>query len=679
MPAPDQQPTNMYPHLGGAPLPTPPQPGMPPQPVPANYPYPQAGAAPNGYPPQPYPAQNYPQPPGYPQQGYPQPNYPQPGYPQQPIPQSGYPTPGYPQQLQYPQGGQPMPLPVPQPNIPQPNMPQPVLPQSAAPRPVPLPRRDPNAPGQPTTGSTPSKPVRPGSRPVPINSARPIPLQKKEGEIRVSEHADDLEDDDVKQLVTKNMPPVLISTVVHIIIVLALALLVHSVVLKKDDVITISIEEPDEIFAEKLGEQLHQDSNMVNIATPDATKIEIAEVNLPPVADPFAAPSPAELMPDGVTAAAFTDAPINGIADGRSVGSKKGLLGRFGGNATTEEAVRRALFWLKKQQAPTGAWSLLGPYKDGGAYENPVAATAMALLAFQGYGTTDRTGEFKDVVNKGWGAMLKMQDQDGLFTSPGMGNHNHAFYSHGQALIAVCEMYAMSQSADYPDAKQREIYKDAAQRAINYAVKTQDPQKGGWRYLPGNDADTSVTGWILMGLMSGKMAGLDVPESTLQKITAFLDAAQQEGGATYAYRPGYGGVTAAVSAEGLLMRMYLGWDKNDERLVNGVRKILGYPMDKNDWKVYYWYYATQVCHHMEGDAWKQWNSIMRQMLPENQIRKGPEEGSWEPGLDEWGPQGGRLYMTCFCCYMLEVYYRHMPLYDKLYEQKAKNAAANAGR
>jgi hypothetical protein len=676
MPVPEQQPTNLCPQLGGQPYPVP---GTPVQPDPTAYPgYPQP-TVPQGYP-QNFVPQQFPQQAGYPQPGFQQPGYSQP----QPVP-AGYVAPGYPQpqntipQQAYPNVGvqpRPVPLPVPLPAS-TPGINQSVVNQTAAPRPVPIPRRDQATPDGSKTVTQPN-PVRPGSRPVPVSS-RPIPLQKKEGDIRVSEHVDDEDVEDVKEVVVKNMPPVLISTVVHIIIVLALALMIHTVAGKKTEVITVSIEEP-EIFAEKLGEQLFQDSNMVNIATPDTTKIELADVNLPPVPDPFAAPSPAELVPDGVTAASFTDAPINGIADGRSIGSKKGLLGRFGGNATTEQAVRRALEWLKRNQnKQTGAWSLVGPYKDGGAYENPVAATAMALLAFQGYGTTDKTGDFKEQVALGWKALLKMQDPDGLFTSPGMGNHNHLFYSHGQAMIAVCEMYAMSLAKDYPDPKQREIYKDAAQRAINYAVKTQDPQKGGWRYLPGNDADTSVTGWLLMGLMSGKMAGLDVPESTLQKITAYLDAAQQDGGATYSYRPGYGAVTAAVSAEGLLMRQYLGWDRNDERLVNGVRKILGYPMDPNDWKVYYWYYATQVCHHMEGPVWDEWNKVMRQMLPENQIRKGPEEGSWEPSLDEWGPQGGRLYMTCFCCYMLEVYYRHMPLYDKIYEQKAKAATANAGR
>ena len=31
-------------------------------------------------------------------------------------------------------------------------------------------------------------------------------------------------------------------------------------------------------------------------------------------------------------------------------------------------------------------------------------------------------------------------------------------------------------------------------------------------------------------------------------------------------------------------------------------------------------------------------------------------------LDKWGHVGGRLFTTSFCALMLEVYYRHAPLY-----------------
>ena len=51
------------------------------------------------------------------------------------------------------------------------------------------------------------------------------------------------------------------------------------------------------------------------------------------------------------------------------------------------------------------------------------------------------------------------------------------------------------------------------------------------------------------------------------------------------------------------------------------------------------------------------------IIPSKQVKSGSEAGSWSPSHDEWGQgRGGRLFMTCFCTFMLEVYYRHMPLY-----------------
>jgi hypothetical protein len=126
-------------------------------------------------------------------------------------------------------------------------------------------------------------------------------------------------------------------------------------------------------------------------------------------------------------------------------------------------------------------------------------------------------------------------------------------------------------------------------------------------------------------------------------------------------------VTAAVTAEGLLCRQYLGWPRRDPRLVEGVELLLAEsPLDfQNEKDVYAWYYITQVAHHLEGDAWRRWNDQLREVLPREQSLKGRERGSWDPSLDKWGHVGGRLFVTCFCTYMLEVYYRHLPLYSGL--------------
>ncbi len=48
-------------------------------------------------------------------------------------------------------------------------------------------------------------------------------------------------------------------------------------------------------------------------------------------------------------------------------------------------------------------------------------------------------------------------------------------------------------------------------------------RRGGWRYRPKMHGDTSVLGWQLMALQSAKMAGIDVPNETLNRASRFLE------------------------------------------------------------------------------------------------------------------------------------------------------------
>jgi hypothetical protein len=175
-----------------------------------------------------------------------------------------------------------------------------------------------------------------------------------------------------------------------------------------------------------------------------------------------------------------------------------------------------------------------------------------------------------------------------------------------------------------------------------------------------------VTGWFVIALQSARMAGLQVPQRTLDRIGSFLDTAARNGGARYAYvSDRTRGATPAMSAEGLLCRQYLGWSRQDRRLNDGVKYILSNPIKWESPDAYYWYYATQVMHHMGGEAWADWNAVMRDVIPANQVPTGRNKGSWDPGADRHGQSAGRLYMTCLCVYMLEVYYRHLPIYQDI--------------
>jgi len=565
---------------------------------------------------QPYPGGQYPPQPGQP--------YPTTG-PTQPQPAQPYPAQPYP--TAQPRPVQPVPL---QPGSnsaqPRPVEPRPVTPQPAAQRPG----------------------AQPANRPLPASAAgnapRPIVVQKGDAP-GVSEEPPE-EDHDAAVVAARAAPPWLISAIVHMVALIVLAMILIPQLMPQQ-------VELEVVYAEELGEQLEDD--LLESVEFEDIEVDVPELSMDmnPVEDPLAAPPIVEITTiDGVHATDNIQAPSIGMAlTGREAGMKKALLGAYGGTATTEAAVLLGLKWLRKQQLDDGMWSLSGPYSAGSNIENQTAATAMALLAFQGAGHTHRTGEFKDTVAKGWNAFLKQQDADGNFYRGG-GSHNHRLYSQAQATIAICELYGMTKDPEY---------KKPAQLAIDYAVKIQAPG-GGWRYVPGDDSDTSVTGWFVMALQSAMMAGLEVPSPTLERVSQYLDSAQVNGGRQYAYLPGRSQGTPTMTAEGLLCRQYLGWGQDDERLIDGVNFVNANPIDMGDQNSYYWYYATQVTHHMGGDYWDRWNNRMREVIPRAQIKTGKEAGSWSPADDRWGSHGGRLYHTCLQIYMLEVYYRHLPIY-----------------
>lgn len=337
---------------------------------------------------------------------------------------------------------------------------------------------------------------------------------------------------------------------------------------------------------------------------------------------------------------------------GRMGTAQAALLAEYGGTATSQGAVGRALEWLKRRQRSDGSWSLQTPYANGAPSENLVAATAMALLAFQGSGHTSEQGEYRQQVHDGWRFLLKLQSPDGSFDQS-LASAERA-YSQGLAMIAVCEIYGMTNAP---------LFREPAQRAVDYAVKAQSPT-GGWRYEPGIDSDTSVTGWYFMGLQSARMAGLKVPDRTLQRVSEYLDTAALDGGSAYKYRPDNEKSSPAMTAEALLCREYLGWNQDDPRLLRGAESMLRTGIDWEDRDVYYWYYATQVTRQLGGEPWSQWNRAMLEVIPKHQVPSGSEEGSWDPAGDRWGTLGGRLYVTCLSTYMLQVYYRHLPIYDR---------------
>ena len=349
--------------------------------------------------------------------------------------------------------------------------------------------------------------------------------------------------------------------------------------------------------------------------------------------------------------------------------------GRGAPSPQTEEAIERGLAFLARYQGPDGGWSLQG-FPEGAQLVSDTAATAMAVIAFQGAGYNHREFQYRDVVRAGIDNLVKSQKENGDLFVPLDDSSNRSvwLYSHSLATIALCEAYGMTQDPEL---------KEPCQKAIDFIVAAQHPERGGWRYAPGVSADTSVSGWMVVAMKTGELSGLEVPTDAWARVGRWLDDAQQSKTLPHMYR--YNphapdtdeqrhGRTASktMTSVGLLMRLYTGWKRDNANMIKGADYLLdnppalGTPREPQR-DTYYWYYATLVMSHMGGDRWQQWNAKLHPLIVNSQVRQGTYAGSWDPQgpiPDRWGPHAGRLYVTTMNLLSLEVQYRKLRLYEE---------------
>jgi hypothetical protein len=356
----------------------------------------------------------------------------------------------------------------------------------------------------------------------------------------------------------------------------------------------------------------------------------------------------------------------------------EGRAGRGSLPPQTEAAVELGLAYLARQQQNDGSWRLQGletTTRGDPQMVSDTAATALAVLAFQGAGYNHREHKYADVVRGGLDYLVQNQKEDGDLFVPLDDESNRSvwFYSHALASLALCEGYGMTQDP---------ALKDPAQKSIDFIIAAQNKERGGWRYAPGVGSDTSVTGAMLVAMRSAELAGLTVPQESYDGVTRWLDHSQASSTQAHLYRYNpnapdtpaqrHGRVASpTMTSLGLLMRLYLGWKRDNPNMIKGADYLqenlpaLG-TNNSPQRDTYYWYYATQVMFHMGGEHWRQWHEKLHALLINTQVKQGAFAGSWNPRLpvaDRWGPHGGRLYVTALNLLSLEVQYRHLPTYE----------------
>ena len=351
---------------------------------------------------------------------------------------------------------------------------------------------------------------------------------------------------------------------------------------------------------------------------------------------------------------------------------------RTGGSAASEMAVERALDWLARHQDDDGRWDGgVARYEDGAPvkgddsftvhcppgetcfgecayWEADTALTALALLTYLGAGYTHNDGRYAEVVGKGLDFLIEQQKPDGDLRGR---SKVVGMYCHAMATLALCEACALT-----ADDKLRR----PATNAVAFLVNSRARDGLAWRYAPGAPVgDTSILGWVVMGLKSAKEVGISIPaESSVRRGTLlWLDkvaTGQSKGLARY--QP-WESVTPTMTAEAWVCRQFLGVGGPGPSSSEAAQFLLENVSDRGTSNVYYWYYATLALYQHGGEPWSKWNAKIRDRIVGLQSTAGHQTGSWEPDTSLYGAKGGRIYCTTLAALSLEVYYRYLRLYD----------------
>ena len=238
----------------------------------------------------------------------------------------------------------------------------------------------------------------------------------------------------------------------------------------------------------------------------------------------------------------------------------------------------------------------------------------------------------------------------------GLGYLPNSMYHHGFAMLGLSEAYgAVDESLLWQEgaAGRRRSIGEALKLAVKLAVTSQEKnQWGGWRYTPtSTDADTSVTGAMLMGLLAARNAGIEVPDQTITKALEYMQRSTGKDGSV-AYSGGMGGMGESMNRSAIAtLVMSVGRHKDWEQFKAALKHITGLLEHReSSYPEYYRYYMAQALFQGDYEAWQKWNAALVRQFHQTQNA----DGSFSNGS----------YGTGMSLLALALNFRFLPIYER---------------
>lgn len=307
------------------------------------------------------------------------------------------------------------------------------------------------------------------------------------------------------------------------------------------------------------------------------------------------------------------------------------------------EMYDRGMAYLAQSQQEAGDWQSSGT-------ENGPGGTSIALLAFLASGEDPNFGLYSGNIRRALRSVINAQNES-------TGIMGDSMYHHGFSMLGLAEAYGAVDERDlWPDGKGPRSIGQALELAVRAAITSQKKNPlGAWRYSPdASDADTSVSGAVLVGLLAARNAGVEVPDESIDRAIAYYTSMTADSG-NVGYSGGIGGMGESLARSSIAGLVYAIARRKD---LNQFKSVLGYltqnlEQTAQQWPEYTRYYQAQALFQGDLDAWEKWNTLLIRQLKQLQQPDGSFRG-----------QFGAPFNTSMSLLALALNYRLLPIYER---------------
>jgi hypothetical protein len=336
----------------------------------------------------------------------------------------------------------------------------------------------------------------------------------------------------------------------------------------------------------------------------------------------------------------------------------EGPLVRYGDPVPRDvrEMYDAGLRFLIKTQDESGGW------KDGQAGPGVTGMAVMALLAS---GEDPNHGPYRGPIRKALRSMILSQNAETGFLGSGQGHDS--MYQHGFGMLALAEAYgAVDDRTLWTEAGAGSGNGRSLGQALELAARcavtsAKGNPLGAWRYsADARDADTSVSGAVLMGLLAARNAGIEVPDETIDAAVRYFTTMTGANGQV-GYSGNAGGGSDAVTSIGVLIYAIAG-QKGLPHFTRALAYLKGRSVGEpqaEGYPTYTRYYRAQALFQGDVAAWEQWNAGL---VKEMKAMQG-KDGSFSGFAGRGGGFGGTVD-TSLALLSLAVNYKFLPVYER---------------